>query len=260
MLAWIISIGNELLIGRVVNTNAAWLAKKLTYLGIKVARIVVVPDDEAEIVGAFREALEKADLVISTGGLGPTPDDITNFAVAKALGVEAVLDETAKRWVEEKYKARGYPSTPERLKMAYIPKGSRPLYNSAGVAPGIWAEAGGKIVVVLPGVPKEMEAIFEEQVEPLLKGRTRLCFAEDSFMLRGVPEADLAPLIRDALRIDERVYVKSHPKGHEVGAPLEEIHIYASAEDCGTAQAIVARAKGFLIDSIRSKFPRAEIS
>jgi competence/damage-inducible protein cinA len=106
--AWIISIGNELLIGRVVNTNAAWLARKLTYLGYQVRRIVVVPDEEAEIVAMFREALSRADLVVSTGGLGPTPDDITNLAVAKALGVDVAVDEVAKEWVLEKYRQRGY--------------------------------------------------------------------------------------------------------------------------------------------------------
>ncbi len=258
--AWIISIGNELLIGRVVNTNAAWLAKKLTYLGYRVRRILVIPDDEEDIVNAFREALSKADLVVSTGGLGPTPDDITNFAVAKALGVDITLDETAKGWVLEKYRQRGYPATPERLKMAYIPSGAKPLYNSVGVAPGIWFERGGKIVVVLPGVPKEMEAIFEEQVEPLLRERgPGLCFAEDSFHLAGVPEADLSPLIKEALRIDERIYVKSHPKGHETGAPLEEIHIYGSASSCEEARGLVERVRAFLVEEISKRFPQAKI-
>jgi len=259
--AWIISIGNELLIGRIVNTNAAWLARKLTYLGYQVRRIVVVPDEEAEIVAIFREALSRADLVVSTGGLGPTPDDITNLAVAKALGVDIAVDEVAKEWVLEKYRQRGYQTTPERLKMAYIPRGAKPLYNSVGVAPGIWAEHEGRILVALPGVPKEMEAIFEEQVEPLLRTRgPRLCFAEDSFRLVGVPEADLSPVLRDALKIDERIYVKSHPKGHEVGAPLEEIHIYGSAESCDEARDLVARVRQFLIDEINRRFPQAKIS
>ncbi|MGC9170159.1 MAG: nicotinamide mononucleotide deamidase-related protein [Thermoproteus sp.] len=259
--AWIISIGNELLIGRVVNTNAAWLARKLTYLGYQVRRIVVVPDDEAEIVAAFREALSKADLVVSTGGLGPTPDDITNLAAAKALGVDAVLDEIAKEWVLEKYRQRGYQVTPERLKMAYIPRGAKPLYNSAGVAPGIWAEQGGKILLVLPGVPKEMEAIFEEQAEPLLRARgPGLCFAEDSFYLAGVPEADLSPVLRETLKIDERVYVKSHPKGHETGAPLEEIHIYGSAGNCDEARNLVAKVRQFLVDEIGRRFPQAKLT
>lgn len=259
-IAWIVSIGNELLIGRVVNTNAAWLARKLTYLGYLVRRILVVPDEEDCIVAAFKEALSRADLVISTGGLGPTPDDITNFAVAKALGVEAVLDETAREWVLEKYRQRGYSATPERLKMAYIPKGARPLYNSVGVAPGIWFEYNSKIVVILPGVPREMEAIFEEQVEPLLRERgPRLCFAEDSFYVLGVPEADLSPLIKEAMRIDERAYVKSHPKGHETGAPLEEIHIYGSAETCDEARGLVQRLYSYLAEEIPRRFPQAKI-
>ncbi|MEL9990780.1 MAG: nicotinamide mononucleotide deamidase-related protein [Thermoproteus sp.] len=259
--AWIISVGNELLIGRVVNTNAAWLAKKLTYLGYQVRRIVVVPDEEDEIVAVFKEALEKAELVVSTGGLGPTPDDITNLAAAKALGVEVELDETARRWVMEKYRQRGYQTTPERLKMAYLPKGARPLYNSVGVAPGIWVERNGRVLVLLPGVPKEMEAIFEEQVEPLLRERgPRLCFAEDSFYLSGVPEADLAPLIREALKLDSRIYVKSHPKGHEAGAPLEELHIYGSAETCDEAKSLVSKVREFLVGELKARFPQAKIN
>jgi len=258
--AYIITVGNELLIGRVVNTNAAWLAAKLTYLGYSVRRIVVVPDVEEDIVEAFREAMAKADVVISTGGLGPTPDDITNLAFCKALGVEPVINEEALKMVREKYASRGYPMTEERVKMAMMPPGAAPLPNPVGTAPGILYESGGKVVVLLPGVPREMEAIFEGYVEPLLKSRGPPAhFSERVVTVRGVPEADVAPIIREVMRQNPRVYVKSHPKGFEVDAPLLQIHIYASAPTPQEAEGAVDAALKKLVELIKSKFSNAVI-
>ncbi|WP_053240366.1 nicotinamide mononucleotide deamidase-related protein [Pyrobaculum islandicum] len=252
---WIITVGNELLIGRVVNTNAAWLAGKLTFLGYLVKRILVVPDDEDDIVESFRDGLKRADVVISTGGLGPTPDDITNLAFCKALGVEPVVNEEALKMVKEKYETRGYPLTPERVKMAKMPPGARPLPNPVGTAPGILYEAEDKIAVLLPGVPREMEAIFESYVEPLLKSRgPPIYFAEKALVVKGAPEADVAPIIREVLKLDPRVYVKSHPKGYEVEAPFLYIHIYASATKLQDAENLVNIALDKLIQLLKTRF------
>ncbi|ACB39046.1 nicotinamide mononucleotide deamidase-related protein [Pyrobaculum neutrophilum] len=253
--AWIVTVGNELLIGRVVNTNASWLAGRLTYLGYAVRRIVTVPDVEEDIAEVFREALARADVVVSTGGLGPTPDDITNIAFCRALGVDPAVNEEALRMVEERYRSRGYPLTPERVKMAQMPPGARPLPNPVGTAPGVLYEAGGKVVVLLPGVPREMEAIFEGYVEPLLKSRgPPVFFAERGLEVRGVPEADVAPIIREVLRLDPRIYVKSHPRGREVEAPLLYIHVYASAFDRGEADRLVDAAVGRLVQLLKARF------
>ncbi|ABL78773.1 competence/damage-inducible protein cinA [Thermofilum pendens Hrk 5] len=254
--AWILSVGNELLIGRVVNTNAAWLAQRLTLLGYAVRRIVVVPDVEEEIAGAFRDALGSADVVVSTGGLGPTPDDVTNFALAKALGRPAEVNAEALRMVEEKYARRGYPMTPEREKMAVMPRGARPLPNPVGTAPGILVEEGSKIVVCLPGVPSEMEAIFLEHVEPLLRSRGPPHFyAERVVRVKGVPESDVAPVVKKALKLSELVYVKSHPRGFEVDAPVLEIHVYGGSEKPGEAESEVERVAAFVAEEIRRSFP-----
>lgn len=259
--AWIVTVGNELLIGRVVNTNAAWLAAKLTHLGYLVKRIVVVPDVEEEIVEVFREALGRADVVVSTGGLGPTPDDITNLAFAKAVGEEAVVNEEAFRMVKEKYESRGYPITEERVKMAKMPRGAKPLPNPVGTAPGILYQKEDKIVVLLPGVPREMEAIFENYVEPLLKARgPPIHFAESIVVVKGVPEADMSPIIRETMRRYPTVYVKSHPKGFEVEAPVLEVHVYASAGERAEAERIVAEAVEFLVKLAKSKFEKAVLN
>ncbi|MEZ0319164.1 MAG: nicotinamide mononucleotide deamidase-related protein [Pyrobaculum sp.] len=244
-----------------VNTNAAWLAAKLTHLGYSVKRIVVVPDDEEEIVEAFKEALQKADVVISTGGLGPTPDDLTNIAFSKAVGEEAVVNEEALRMIKEKYESRGYSMTEERVKMAKMPRWARPLPNPVGTAPGILYQKGDKMAVLLPGVPREMEAIFENYIEPLLRARgPPMYFAERVVVVKGVPEADMAPIIREAMRRHPTVYVKSHPKGFEVEAPVLEVHIYASAGERAEAERIVAEAAEFFINLTKSKFKNAVLN
>ena len=259
MRAWILSIGNELLIGRTVNTNAAWLGRRLTLLGAQPRRILVVPDEVDEIAGAFREALSSAELVVSTGGLGPTPDDVTNIALSRALGRELVVDPEALREVEAKYAAKGYAMTEERRKMAMLPAGCRPLSNPVGVAPGILCEEGDKVIVALPGVPAEMEAIFEQSVEPLLRQRLPpRHWAEATIVVRGVPEADLAQAIRRVWVLDPRLYAKSHPRGHEVDEPIVEVHVYASAESREVAEELVRRGVELVREYAASRGGRVE--
>ncbi|WP_243671120.1 molybdopterin-binding protein [Vulcanisaeta sp. JCM 16161] len=157
--AWIISIGNELLIGKTVNTNAAWLARKLTLLGYDVRRIITVPDNEEDEVEVFRDAIRRGvRVVISTGGLGPTFDDRTSEYLAKALNRKYVINDDALRLVIETFKSRGLELTEPRLKQAKMPEGARPLPNPVGTAPGIWVEEGNTVIIALPGVPAEMMA------------------------------------------------------------------------------------------------------
>lgn len=253
--SWIISIGNELLIGRTVNTNASWLGRKLTLLGYVVKRIVVVPDEEGEVVDVFRDALSRGiKVIVSTGGLGPTFDDRTSEFLAKALGREYVVNEEALRMVTEVFRARGVELTEPRLKQAKMPSGSRPIPNPVGTAPGIWIEHGDSVIIALPGVPSEMMAMFEQYVEPRLKEMgPRLAFAEKSIMVKGVPEADLAPLVERAMRIGKRLYIKSHPMGRELGQPLVEIHAYASSEREEEAREEVNVAIRYLVDEIEKR-------
>ena len=260
--AAIINVGSELLMGKTVNTNAAWLAARLTLVGYAVRRILVVPDEEGEIAEAFREAMRRAEVVISTGGLGPTPDDVTNLALCRALGAEPTVNEEALRMVREKYEAAGYALTPERVKMAMMPPGARPLPNPVGTAPGVLYESGGRLVILLPGVPREMEAIFESHVEPLLRARgPPVYIAERVIVVEGVPEADVAPVIRAVMRAHGRVYVKSHPRGSEIAAPLLHIHIHASAGDRQEAESLAGAAAQALARLLREKFgERARIN
>ena len=236
--AWILSIGNELLVGRIVNTNAAYLARRLTFLGFRVSRIIVVPDDVGEIAGELRRGLERdaVKVIITTGGLGPTHDDLTLEGIARALGVELEVNREALRMVEEFYARRELPLTRERVKMAMLPRGARPLPNPVGAAPGVAVEAEGKLVVALPGVPREMEAIFEGSVVPLL---SRIApprsLVECGLIIRGVPESSLAPALSEIARKHPSSYIKSHPKGHETDQPIIEVKVLASGETADDA-------------------------
>ncbi|WP_069807077.1 nicotinamide mononucleotide deamidase-related protein [Vulcanisaeta thermophila] len=253
--AWIISIGNELLIGKTVNTNATWLARKLTLLGYEVRRIIAIPDYEEDEVETFREAIRRGvRVVVSTGGLGPTFDDRTSEYLSRALNRPYVLNDDALRLVVEKFKSRGIELTEPRLKQAKMPLGAKPLPNPVGTAPGIWVKEGNTIIVALPGVPSEMMAIFENYVEPKLRELgPKLHFVERSIEVKGVPEADLAPIIERGMKMSSRIYIKSHPKGHEIGAPYIELHVYASAERREDAERDVDNVVQFLINTIREK-------
>ncbi|RLI27525.1 competence damage-inducible protein A [Candidatus Bathyarchaeota archaeon] len=232
----ILTIGNELLIGKILNTNAYWLAKRITSLGGKVTRILVVGDDVEEIASALRSCLERRpDFVLTVGGLGPTFDDKTLEGVAYALGRRLEVNEKALEMVKAKYEVlsrlRGQKLelTPARVKMATLPEGAEPVRNPVGTAPGVLIETEGVTIVSLPGVPSEMKAIFEDSLVPMIKEKSRLVFCEKSLKVDGIYESELAPVLEQVLRENPRVYIKSHPKREE-GAAYIELHLTTSAE------------------------------
>lgn len=250
--AWILTIGNEILVGRIVNTNAAYLARRLTFLGFTVSRMIVVPDDVEEIAEEASRALGRRGVraVFTTGGLGPTHDDVTLEGIAKALGLPLEINKEALEMVERFYRRRGLPLTRERVKMARLPLGAKPLPNPAGAAPGVLVEARGKVVVALPGVPREMEAIFEDSVVGVL---SRIApprsIVECGIIIRGVPESSLAPRLEEIARKHPSSYIKSHPKGHEIDRPVLDVRVISSAADredavrgAREALALIARA------------------
>jgi len=248
-------VGNEILIGKTVNTNATWLSRKLTLMGYSVRRIVAVPDEEEEVVDVIRDAMRRGvRLLISTGGLGPTFDDRTSEFIAKALGRDYVINEEALSMIRSTFQSRGLELTEPRLKQAKMPKGSKPIPNPVGTAPGVWVEEGNMVIIALPGVPREMMVMFEEYIEGRLREMgPRLHYVEGTLLVRGIPEAELAPIIEEAMRIGGRVYVKSHPRGYELSSPLVELHVYSSGEDEGEARAIVDKVLSYLTDKVKSR-------
>jgi nicotinamide-nucleotide amidase len=228
----IICVGNELLIGKTLNTNAQWLSKHATAVGISVKRVTVVADEVEEIANAVREALQrKPQFIITTGGLGPTFDDKTLEGIAKALNRKLEVNPKALQMVKEKYEAYARERktakvelTQPRIKMATIPEKTEPVANPVGTAPGVRADLNGTILIALPGVPSEMEAIFEETIAPLLKQASGdSAFHEKSIYADNIMESTLAPLIDEVMHDNRGVYIKSHPKGEE-NKPHMEIH------------------------------------
>lgn len=238
----IISVGNELLIGKVVNTNASWLAERLTRLGVAVKRITVVGDSLSEIASCVTEALSrKPRYIITTGGLGPTYDDITLEGLARALGKPLILNPEALEMVRRKYEKMGEGLTEARLKMAKMPEGAEPLPNPVGTAPAAKVLLEETVIYALPGVPREMEAIFNETISRDVSRESGFRVAELSLRVTGVKESALAPLISKVKELCPSTYIKSHPKVSEE-RPLIEIYFNAFHRDEAEAKRIVSEA------------------
>ncbi|MDX1421296.1 MAG: competence/damage-inducible protein A [Rubricoccaceae bacterium] len=172
MNAVILTVGDEILIGQITNTNAAWLGERLGLAGVTVARMETVGDDEPAIRRALGRALEEAELVVVTGGLGPTHDDVTVSAVAEGFGRAVAFRPELMEEVEAKFAARGLVPLAAHRAFAEVPEGFEVLPNPKGMAPGLWgARDDGRLVAVLPGVPYEMKAIVEDHVLPRLRDR-----------------------------------------------------------------------------------------
>ena len=201
--AALVAVGNELLYGETVDTNAAWLARSLAALGISVVHKETVGDVPEEIRRAVRSGMERADLVVVCGGLGPTPDDLTKAAVAELLRLDLVLDEALLERLRERFRARGYTRLPSTNRsQAQVPAGATVLRNDHGTAPGLLMEAEGSAVVLLPGVPREMRGIYEGDLVTALAERFagRLAPVRHRMIhTTGVPESRLSELVEAAL-------------------------------------------------------------
>lgn len=234
----LLAVGDELLLGFTVDTNSAWLARELGPLGVIVERRSSVGDTQSDITAAVFEALARAEGVIVTGGLGPTADDVTRPAVAAALGRRLLRDDAIVAHLDELWRSRGRGGSlpASNLSQALVPEGARVLPNANGTAPGLWLERDdGRWVAMLPGVPREMRAMFAESLRPLIAYRSGGTAATQSLMLRttGIAESQLPDRLGDlaggapgvALAylpgiegVDLRLTVRGHPA--EEGAHL----------------------------------------
>ncbi len=172
MQAELVMIGTELLLGQIVDTNAALLARHLADAGVSVYRKTTVGDNVARIASVIREALDRAEIVVCSGGLWPTEDDVTREALAKALNVSLHFDEALYTEIEAVFRRFGRTPSPNNRRQAYLPEGARPIPNPRGTAPGVHAEISGRHVFLLPGVPHELEGMLRDYVLPVL-GRLR---------------------------------------------------------------------------------------
>ncbi|SHN17023.1 competence/damage-inducible protein A [Gracilibacillus kekensis] len=191
--AEIISVGTELLLGQIVNTNAAWISQRLADNGLSVYYHTVVGDNEQRLTTVFSEAEQRSDVIFITGGLGPTEDDLTREAFQNISDLPIIYDQATLTKMDQFFAKNNRQMTPNNLKQAHVFEGATVLKNSVGIAPGIIVEYNKKIWVFMPGVPREMKAIMTEEVLPFLSKQFKLETVIRSRMLRfiGIGESQL---------------------------------------------------------------------
>ncbi len=202
----VVAVGTELLLGQIVNSNAAWIGEQLALRGIDHLRQTVVGDNRERIVAALREALERADAVVVCGGLGPTQDDITREALAEVMGVPLVRDESLVDHIREVFARRGRAMPESNLKQAEVPEGAAPIEQRTGTAPGLICPLGDKVVYAVPGVPSEMREMMTRAVLPDLEERAgeRQIIHSRTLRVWGESESRLAELLAPRLEaLDE---------------------------------------------------------
>lgn len=214
MQAEIVAIGTEILLGHIIDTNSSWIAQHLTTIGLNLYYTTTVGDNEARIVDVLRNALKRSDIVITTGGLGPTVDDKTRESVAAATGRDLVLDEQLVEEIAAFFARRSYTMTTNNQKQACLPRGARVIHNPVGTAPCFAVEQDGHVIISLPGVPFEMQYLMEHDVLPYLRERFQLRGVIKSRTLRtcGIGESMVGSKIEDLMRLDNpTVGTAAHP-------------------------------------------------
>lgn len=254
MNAAIISIGDELLIGQVVNTNAAFIAKQVNRIGIKITKTIVTGDQKEEIISALREEYQRQDVLFVTGGLGPTHDDVTRGAVCEFFNTRLIRSDEAKRYVEEflRQRNRGWSEAAED--QTYIPEGALPIPNRYGTAAGEFFERDGKFVFVMPGVPYEMESMITDFVIPFFKKSPQNNFIlHRTLMTTGIPESELAASFGDLgkmLRGGAKLAFLPSPAGVRLRITVEgKDYQGCSAEVAEIEAAIRSKAEKYIYGS-----------
>lgn len=216
MIAEIVSVGTELLMGQIVNTDAQFIASHLAPLGYRALYQVTVGDNPARLAGVVQSALARADVLLFTGGLGPTDDDLTKETVAQALGLEmAVVPEEEAR-LRAYFASRGKQMTPNNLKQARFPTGSIILPNPNGTAPGCIMEADGKAAILMPGPPRELYPMFRDHVLPYLEKRSGVRLHSRELRIFGMGESEVTYRLRDLIAAQSNPTIAPYVKTSEV--------------------------------------------
>ena len=192
----LINIGDELLIGQIVNTNATWIGQQLSLSGYWLKQITTIGDNEQEIVDALNAAMSRAQIILITGGLGPTKDDLTKDVLCKYFNTQLVFNEQAYSDIENIFHARGKAVTETNKRQAELPAACIPIYNKKGTAPGMWFNHGEQVFVSMPGVPFEMQAMMQNDVLPKLWQRYEsMPLVHKTILTQGIGESDLSDRI-----------------------------------------------------------------
>jgi nicotinamide-nucleotide amidase len=245
--AELLAVGTELTVGETTDTNTGELARSLVGRGVTVARISDLPDDLEAVVDALRTALGRADLVVTTGGLGPTPDDLTREAVAAACGEEVVVDPATLDWLKGLWARRRQPFPETNIKQAWLLPSAQLLANPHGTAPGWWVDRpDGRVIVTLPGPPREMRPMWTDEVGPRLAARGVGRDTEvRTLRLTGIGESQVAERIGEPLLRATNPNVATYARQEAV-----DVRIWAHAEDGRSAAALVDEAEAVVLAAV----------
>ena len=216
MKAEIISVGTEILLGDILNTNAQFLARELASLGIDVYHQSVVGDNEDRLLKLFEESLNRSDIVITTGGLGPTKDDLTKEIAAKYFGQELVFNENSWQKIKLHFEKLGKIPSINNEKQAYFPKEAIILENNNGTAPGAILKKDKKTIILLPGPPREMKLMYEESVKPYLKNLSKEIMVSKTLKFFGIGESSLEEELMDLINQQSNPTIAPYAKESEV--------------------------------------------
>ncbi|NLV75540.1 MAG: competence/damage-inducible protein A [Tissierellia bacterium] len=214
MIAEIISVGTEIILGSTLNTNAHYITKKLSYMGIDVYFHTTVIDDPKLLEDAINIGMKRSDLLIFTGGLGPTYDDMTKEVVAKTLGIKLILNNSIEENIKKYFEKTNRPMTSNNIKQAYMPEGSIILKNEIGTAPGIYIEYNSKIFILLPGPPKEMELMLNKYALPLIKQDNIIKVKTINTI--GIGESALEDMLKDLIGNTQNPSIATYAKDGRV--------------------------------------------
>lgn len=244
--AEIITIGTELLLGEIIDTNAPYLARSLRDQGIDLFRKTTVGDNAQRIAQVVREGLERADIILTTGGLGPTVDDPTREAIALALGVETEFRPELWEQIQARFRRFGRLPTENNRRQAYVPRGAIAVENPVGTAPAFISETNNRAIIALPGVPREMEYLMQNAVLPYLRER---------FQLKGIIKARLLHTAGvGESQIDDRIADLERSNNPTVGLAAHsgqvDVRITAKAESAAAADEMIARVEKLVRDRL----------
>jgi nicotinamide-nucleotide amidase len=197
--AEIVTVGTEMLLGDLVDTNTAWISQRLAELGVGIYRHTTIGDNSERIVAALRDAASRSDLVVTTGGLGPTSDDLTNACISTLTGREMVEYQEAREHVDTMFAKFGRTPTSNNYKQALFPEGTELIPNPVGTAMGALVEWEGALFATLPGVPAEMKSMFEATLEPLVRARSEGSIVSRTLHFAGIGESALAEKVQEFL-------------------------------------------------------------
>ena len=230
----IIAVGTEILLGNIVNTNAAYLAEKCAGLGLSCYHQDVVGDNEERLMETIRLALTRADIILLSGGLGPTQDDLTKEAAAKVMGKELYLHEPSREAIRQFFAERNLEITENNWKQAMVPEGAVVVENPGGTAPGIIIAENGKHVVLMPGPPGELIPMFEKSIMPYLAGLTSGVIYSQTVKICGVGESKAESMVEDLVSAQNNPTIATYAKTGEV-----HLRVTATAPDEKEAKKLV---------------------